>query len=103
MVDRVADRLTEMIRDIVGELDGEVIDLTVQPDHVHLFCTFPPIIAPYHITYRIKGRITSALKQGISALKSRLPKIWTHSYYVGTSGEISSETDKRYIEAQEGK
>jgi putative transposase len=47
LVDRITDRLAELIRAIVGELGSEVIDLTVQPDHVRLFCTFTPTTAPY--------------------------------------------------------
>lgn len=54
LVDRIADRLTRLISDIDSELDGEFIDLTVQQDHVHLFCTFPPTITPYQIIHRFK-------------------------------------------------
>jgi putative transposase len=53
--------------------------------------------------YRIKDRTASTLKQEFSTLKRRLLNIWTLSYYVGTAGEISSETIKRYIEVQKGK
>ena len=103
LVDRIADSLTGLISDIDSELDGEFIDLTVQPDHVHLFCTFPPTITPYQIIYRINNLTASALKQEFLALKSRLPNIWTRSYYASTAGERSSETIQRYIEEQEGK
>jgi putative transposase len=35
-------------------------------------------------------------------LRSRLPALWTHSSYVGTAGNVSSETIRKYIEAQKG-
>jgi len=36
----VGARLDKLLREKAAELDGKVIDLTVQPDHVHLFCSF---------------------------------------------------------------
>ena len=42
------------------------------------------------------------LRKEFPALRSRLPSLWTHSYYVGTTGNVSSETVRKYIEAQKG-
>jgi len=44
----------------------------------------------------------SSIQAIVNPLKSRLPSLWTHSYYVGTAGEVSAETIRKYIEAQEG-
>lgn len=100
---KVAKRLEELVREKTAELKGEVIDLVIQPDHVHLFCSFPPTIAPYQIMYRIKGYSAHVLREEFPWLKSRLPNMWTRRYYVGTAGHVSSETIKKYIEAQKGR
>jgi len=42
------------------------------------------------------------LREEFPALRSRLPSLWTSSYYVGTAGNVSSETIRRYIDAQKG-
>lgn len=99
----VARRLNGLIHEKVAELKGEVLDLTVQPDHVHLFCSFPPTIAPYQIMYRLKGYTARVLRDEFPWLKSRLPNMWTRSYYVGTAGHVSAETIKRYIKEQKGR
>lgn len=96
----VAQRLEELIREKAAELGGEVINLTVQPDHVHLFCSFPPTIAPYQIMHGIKGYTAFALRSEFPWLKSRLPSLWTRSYYVGTAGHVSAETIERYLDEQ---
>lgn len=96
----VASRLDDLIHEKVAELKGEVLDLTVQPDHVHLFCSFPPTIAPYH---RLKGYTARVLRDEFPWLKSRLPNMWTRSDYVGTAGHVSAETIKRYIKEQKGR
>ena len=99
----VARRLHELIVEKTDELGGEVLDLTVQPDHVHFFCSFPPTIAPHQIMHRIKGYTAFTLRDEFPSLKSRLPCMWTRSYYVGTAGAVSAETMRRYIDAQKGK
>jgi putative transposase len=42
------------------------------------------------------------LRKEHPALRSRLPSLWTHSSYIGTAGTVSSETIRKYIEAQKG-
>ena len=102
LVDNVSDRLVELIPQQVDILGGEIIDLVVRPDHVHLFASFPPDLAPKQIIHRIKGNTSHTLRKEFPQLKSRLPSLWTHSYYIGTAGEVSSETIRKYIEAQGG-
>ena len=99
----VGQRLEKLIRKKTTELKGSVIDLTVQPDHVHLFCSFAPTIAPTQIMHRLKGYSAHMLREEFPWLKSRLPNLWTRSYYVGTVGDVSAETVQQYIAAQKGR
>jgi putative transposase len=100
LVDRLAVRLDELIRSKTAELGGEVLNLTIQPDHVHLFCSFPPTVAPYQIMHRLKGYTAHELREEFPHLKSRLPNLWTRSYFVGTAGHVSAQTIQRYIDEQ---
>lgn len=102
LVDRLATRLEEMIREKTLELGGEVLNLTIMPDHVHLFCSFPPTMAPYQIMHRLKGYTAHELREEFPYLKSRLPNLWTRSYYVGTAGNVSAQAIQRYIDEQKG-
>ena len=98
----MSDRLVALIAQIVPGLGGEVIELVVRPDHVHLFAHFPPTLAPQQILHRIKDQTSRVLRQAFPSLRSRLPALWTHSSYVGTAGNVSSETIRKYIDAQKG-
>jgi len=102
LVDRLAVRLEELLRCKTLQLDGEVLNLTIMPDHVHLFCSFPPTIAPYQIMHRLKGYTAHMLRREFPELNSRLPNLWTRSYYVGTAGSVSAATIRRYIDEQKG-
>ena len=99
---KISDRLVELIPQKVKELRGEILELIVRPDHVHLFVSFPPDLAPKQIMHRLKGYTSHQLREEFPQLKSRLPSLWTRSYYVGTAGNVSSETIRKYIEAQGG-
>jgi REP-associated tyrosine transposase len=91
-----------LLSDLVPALGGTLIELVVRPDHVLLFGHFPPTLAPYQIAHRLKGATSHTLREEFPALRSRLPSLWTASYYAGTAGNVSGETIRKYIEAQKG-
>jgi putative transposase len=93
-------RLQEIIRDTVRENNWEIIALETMPDHVHLFIKADPTVAPNNIIARIKGRSSRMLRNEFPTLRSRLPTLWTRSYFVSTHGHVSSETIERYVEEQ---
>jgi putative transposase len=88
---------------IVVENGGKVLDLSVMPDHVPLFVSFPPTIAIHQIVFRIRGGTSHHLREAFPELNSRLPSLWTRSDSVGTAGHVSAETIQRYIERQKGR
>jgi putative transposase len=99
----IGERLSELLPLIIQKIDGQVIELVVQPDHVHLFASFPPTIAISQIMHHIKGASSRRLREEFPELKSRLPSLWTRSYYAGTAGDVAAETIQRYIEQQKGR
>jgi REP-associated tyrosine transposase len=98
----VGEHLQAMIPEIIGQLGGKVLNITVQPEHVHLFVEIPPTLAPRQVVHRVKGASSHRLRQEFPHLRSRLPSLWTRSYYVGTAGKVSETTIQRYIDAQKG-
>jgi len=97
---RVESTLRTPIGAKVAELYCEIVALEVMPDHVHLFLKAPPTHAPQHIANQIKGYTSHELREKFPELKSRLPSLWSRSYYVGSAGAVSSATIQRYIEQQ---
>ena len=98
----ISDRLIALLGGLVPDLGGEVIELVVRPDHVHLFASFPPTWSPQQIMHRLKGPTSHTLRREFPELRRRLPSLWTHAYYVGTAGTVSSDTIRKYIEEQRG-
>lgn len=92
-----------MLDAICKERGWPVISMEVQPDHIHLFVSIPPAIAVADAVKVLKGVTARLLFQKFPALKKRLcgGNLWSPSYYVGTAGNVSADTIRRYIERSE--
>lgn len=99
LVDRVKTRLEELIRETALSLECEILALEILPDHIHLFVSATPQWSPNQIIARLKGTSSRILRQEFPILR-RLPSLWTRSYFISTAGNVSSDTIRRYIEAQ---
>lgn len=77
--------------------------MEVMPDHVHLFIKANPIDPIARIVAQLKGYTSHVLRAEFIHLKSKLPTLWTRSYYVETIEHISEDVIKRYIEDQKNK
>jgi putative transposase len=103
LVKGVDDRLKEILRQTAIELQAEVIELEVMPDHVHLLCEVDPQFGIHRLVKRLKGRSSRLLRQEFPGLKRRLPSLWTNSYFVATVGGAPLSVIKQYIESQKGR
>ena len=102
LVDKVKNRLDALLREKAKELSIEVIALEINPDHVHLFVNAVPNLAVHQVAFRFKGYTSRMLRREFLHLK-RMPSMWTSSYFASTAGNVSSETIRKYIEAQSRK
>lgn len=100
LVDGVDTRLEEIIQAVCTELSAEILQLEVMPDHVHLLVEVDPQFGIHKLVRRIKGRSSRLLRQEFSLLRSRLPTLWTNSYFVSTVGGAPLAVIKQYIEQQ---
>jgi len=96
-------RLKELIFESVQKWRQEVVELEVMPDHVHLLVTCDPQFGIHRLVRLVKGVSSHAMRQEFPELKKKLPSLWNNSYYVGTTGGVTLEVIKRYVESQKGK
>ena len=103
LVDEVAFRLRGLLTGKAAELAMTIHALEIMPDHVHLFVASDPTRCVAEIVNRLKGFTSRLLRQEFPSLRSRLPTLWSRSYYAGTVGHVSEATVQRYIASQKGK
>lgn len=100
LVDGVDLRLKELLPALAAEVRTEILEMEVMPDHVHLLIEVPPAIGVNKAVRHLKGGSSRILRQEFPWLRSRIPCLWTTSYFVSTVGGASLEEVKRYIENQ---
>lgn len=100
LVDGIDVRMKEVLNEKAKDLGITIESMEVMPDHVHLFIKSTPTLAVQHIVNQLKGYTSVVLREEFPKLKSRLPCLWSRSYYCETIGHISEETVIRYIEEQ---
>ena len=102
LIGKIETRLKELIKEKSKELGCKILALEVMPDHVHLFILANPQLSPNLLIGQIKGFSSRTLRQEFSELRSRLPTLWTRSYFVSTHGHVSDKSIERYIADQKG-
>ena len=100
LVDRVAERLATIIREVCQENQAEVVSLEITPDHVHVLVEVDPQFGIHRLVRLIKGRSSRFLRQEFPILKRKLPTLWTNSYFVSTVGGAPFSVMRQYIENQ---
>lgn len=100
LVDGVDGRFKELAREVAEDLRFDIVEMEVMPDHVHLLLEVDPQLGIHTAVKRIKGRTSHALREEFPWLKSRIPTLWTNSYFVSTVGGAPLAAVKRYIENQ---
>jgi len=100
LIDQIAERLKTSLREIAAERQATVLELEMMPDHVHLLCEVDPQYGIHRLVRQMKGRSSRLLRQEFPTLRSRLPTLWTNSYFVSSCGGAPLAVIKQYIEDQ---
>ena len=93
-------RLKELVAEIAKEYQFEVIEMEIMPDHVHLLLEVDPQFGIHKAVKTIKGKTSRILRQEFHFLITKLPTLWTNSYFVSTVGGAPLEIVNQYIESQ---
>lgn len=96
----VQERLKDIISGVAVERGAVITSIEVMDDHVHLLVSVDPQFGIHRLVKQFKGRSSRLLRDEFPSIRSRLPSLWTNSYYVGTTGGTQLDVIKRYIENQ---
>ena len=100
MIDGVDVRLKELIQETCDSLNVEIIEMEIMRDHVRLLIEVDPQLGIHKAVKQIKGYSSKILRTEFPWLRSRLPSLWTNSYFVSTVGNVPFADIKQYIENQ---
>lgn len=103
LIGEVRDKLILLLKIKSEEIGLEIVQIEVMPDHVHLFVKASPIDSPHFIVQQLKGYTSHELRGEFAHLRSKLPTLWTRSYYCESVGHISKAAITKYIKEQKNK
>jgi putative transposase len=100
----VALRVRDLIRSIAAEHELEIISGEVARDHVHVFISYRPTQKVSQIMQWLKGTSSGVLLQEYAHLRKKFwgRHLWARGYLAVSSGTITDEMIKEYIDEQEG-
>ena len=83
----------------------EVLELSVQRDHVHLVCSIPPKLSVSEFMGLLKGKLAIKLFKSYPGLRKKPywgNHFWARGYFVSTVG-VDEDMIRRYVRHQEEK
>ena len=86
-----------------SQLNCRIVELNVQPDHVHLLVRVPPKVSISKLTGVVKGRTALRLFTRLPYLRKRPywgNHFWAKGYCVDTVG-VDAEIIRKYVKYQE--
>ena len=100
LINGVDTRLKELIIETCTLLKVELIEMEIMPDRVNLLLEVDPQFGIHKAVKRIKGYSSKVLRSEFPWIRSRLPTLWSNSYFVSTVGGAPLSVIKQYIENQ---
>jgi len=95
--EEVGKRLQFLLIEKSKEIGLDIQQLEILPEHVHIFVKCSPVDSPHFIVQQFKGYTSHILRKEFSPLRTRIPTLWTRSYYCESIGHISKKTVRKYI------
>jgi len=96
----VQQKLKEIILGVCQEKHADMMFLEVMEDHIHLLVEVNPQYGIHRLVKQVKGRSSRLLRKEFKHLTTRLPSLWTNSYFVATVGGAPLSVIKKYVEQQ---
>jgi putative transposase len=100
-LDAIDTRLKEILKEVAVDVQAEIQEMETDQDHIHLLISCDPQFGIHQVVKRMKGRSSRLLRDEFPHLKSRIPSLWTNSYFVATVGGAPLSVIKQYIKDQQ--
>ena len=104
MIKEVADFILKKIREICDNNSWNILDYSVECDHVHICVELEPTISVGNFVHKIKFITGYYIFKNFENLRKKYfwnSGFWTNGYFVSTVGNVSKEKIMEYIRNQE--
>ena len=101
----IGDFMKERAAYLCERFRGELISAETDMDHIHLLVSLPPSAAPSVVVRTLKTQLSREVREQYTDhvrkyLYGEDCPFWSSSYFIATTGSVSMETVKAYIDGQ---
>jgi putative transposase len=99
--DELAARVEQMFKEIAEAYDITIDEMEISPDHVHIFCSFPPRYSIARVVSMFKSLSARAIFREFPQVKRQLwgGEFWEDGYFARTVGDkVTAEMIRKYIQ-----
>ena len=96
-------RLFNILYAEAQKMHVHILSLEIQPDHVHMTISFDPRLTLHKVIKQFKAVSSHILREEYPQLVSKLPSLWTRSYFSSTDAVLDEALIKDYLNSQRGK
>ena len=93
-------RLKELLLEYAANIPVDIMELEIMPDHVYILMEADPQFGIHKTVKSLKGYSSKILRSEYPSLKTRMPSLWTNSYFASTAGSAPLDVIRQYIENQ---
>ena len=98
-------RCRELLREIARSQEMIIYAGSINRDHVHMLIGIPPQLSVSKAVQYLKGKSSHKLLSEYDSLRKRYwgQHLWARGYWVASSGNVTDDVWKKYIEDQQPK
>ena len=100
LVGDIGVRVRDIVRQICKENQVEIIRCNISGNHVHIYVSIPPYLSVSKLVQYLKGKSSRKIQQEFPELRKRYwgQHLWAVGYFVRTSGNVTDQMIKDYID-----
>lgn len=98
--EKISNALKEQIDRIAEKKDIEVLNKETAGDHIHILFRAKPTTNLSKTINSIKGATSRTLRKDFPELKEKADSLWSPEYFLASTGEVTLDQLKEYVEGQ---
>ena len=105
LVGDIGRRARDLIQEVCKDNGVEIIRGKIVSDHVHIYISMPPYQSISKLVQYLKGKSSRKIQQEFPELRKRYwgKHLWGIGYFVRTTGNVTDEMIKSYVEKEESR
>jgi putative transposase len=98
----IGERCRALLREIARSKEMTIYAGAINREHIHMLIGIPPYVSVSRAVQYLKGKSSHKLLSEYTSLKKRYwgQHLWARGYWVASSGNVTDEVWKAYIENQ---